>query len=559
MLTQLLFPAGADLQLEAVLAEATQLTFVVGTTTAQVACPLCGEPTTRRHSRYQRTLADVPCAAFTVRLELHTRRFFCAHPACPRRIFTERVPALAAPSARRTHRLTALLQQVGLALGGEAGTRLAHLLGLLTSATTLLRLIRQVPDPPTGDPQVVGIDDFAFRKGQTYGTILVDLETGQPLDLLPDRTAESVAAWLRTHPQVIIITRDRAEVYIEGATTGAPQATQVADRWHLLKNLSETLDEILTRLYPALEQALRPEPAPGTMDPEAAAAPPVPHPAEPAPPTTPTPPGGSSLTTAPALSRAAQLHQARRAQKLAQYEEVQTRRASGQSLTQIARELGLSRRTVRKHGRSPVFPERQARRPAASPLDPHKPYLRERWAAGCHNAAQLWREVRQRGYGGGYDRVYAFLRTLSAERSTRTAGGAPKRRPVRRREWTQRLGRPAAELTVEERAAVEQVCARSPVLGMVYDLVQRFGQMVRERTPEAFAGWLDAALASGVDELVRFAQGLQRDAAAVVAALTLPWSNGPVEGHVNRLKVLKRAMYGRAKFPLLRKRVLCAA
>lgn len=569
MLTPFLFPTG-DLALEAVLADATGLTLLVAPTGTQATCPLCQEPTTHRHSRYRRTLAAAPCATQAVRLELHARRFFCPTPTCPRRIFTERLPALAAPSARRTHRLTSLLQQIGLALGGTPGVRLAAPLGCITSARTLLRLVHQVPDPPTAPPRVVGIDDFAFRKGRTYGTILVDLETGEPLDLLPDRDAASVAAWLQAHPSVAIITRDRAEVYAQGATQGAPQAIQIADRWHLLKNLSETLDEILTRLYPELGQAVLTDPA-EAADPSPA---PVADPS-PAPPAT--PPAETVLpadTTAPNIavdtaphaadsgsgSRVSPLQQQRRARRLALYEEVQARRAEGQSQRQLAEALGLALRTVQRFLQTDRFPERRPRAAAASALDPYKAYLRERWAAGGHNCARLGREVRERGYRGSYESVYAFLTNQHGSKAERSGKRATRARRAKTgyRVWRQRLSQPAATLTAEEQAAVEQVCAQNAEVRTVYELGQQFGQMVREQERTQLDGWLAAALSSGVAELARFARGLQQDYAAVAAALEWPWSNGPVEGHVNRLKVFKRMMYGRAGFALLRKRVLCA-
>jgi len=551
MLTPFLFPDCPDLAMDTIQIDATGLTFIVTTISPQACCPVCGAPTTRRHSGYRRTLADAPCATQAVRLELHTRRFFCATPTCPRRVFTERVPALAAPFARRTTRLTALLQRVGLALGGEPGARFAKPLGAPTSARTLLRLVRQHPDPPPATPQHVGIDDFAFRKGHTYGTILVDLDTGTPLDLLADRDVDSVATWLRAHPTITLITRDRADVYASGATQGAPQATQVLDRWHLLHNLSETVDEILLRLTPALTEALAAlaeQPSPPAGDDASLvqeAAPPIPAPA----------PAAAPKTTPAQQRRAARQEQAR-TQRHARYEAVHARHTVGQSIRQIADDLAISRRTVERLLRTPSFADRRARSAATTQLDPYHEYLRTRWEAGCHNAAQLWRELQARGYRGSYGSVYHWLTGRSGStRRPRPVRGRPK---VRRREWQKYLNRPPTTLSGEEQTLVEQVCAHTPEVETVYTLVQQFGRLIREQRRDELDPWLAATLKSGIEELSRFARGIQTDYAGVAAALEQPFSNGPVEGHVNRLKAIKRQMYGRAKFPLLRKRVLCA-
>jgi transposase len=218
-------------------------------------CPACGYRSQQVHSRYQRTVMDLPWGRFTVRLQLSARKFFCRVPTCPRRIFTERLPEVVAPYARRTTRLVEVLRLLGFALGGEAGARLVARLGMAVSPATLLRLVRRASLADRLTPRVLGVDDWAFRKGHRYGTILVDLEQRRIIELLPDRKAESLARWLDEHPGVQIITRDRAQVYAEGARQGAPQATQVADCWHLLKNLGEALERYLLHHRQAIKAA----------------------------------------------------------------------------------------------------------------------------------------------------------------------------------------------------------------------------------------------------------------------------------------------------------------
>jgi transposase len=310
---------------------------------------------------------------------LQTRRFFCSSQSCSRRIFTERLPKTAARYARRTTRLNEALQSVGLALGGEAGARLAARLGMAVSGDTLLRRIRQLTVADKPAPRVLGVDDWAWKRGHRYGTILVDLERRRVIDLLPDRQAETLASWLQQHPGVEVISRDRAGAYADGARRGAPQARQVADRWHLLANLSESVREWLERHRSFLPQAMPPTP---TRQPEAVV------------------PVDSALPKQKGENRWQRLAEQRRAHRLARYQQVRQLREHGHSERAIARQLRISRKVVRRFLAAPAFPERAARPPRATLLSPYHEYLRRRWTEGCHNAAQLLREISQQGYRG---------------------------------------------------------------------------------------------------------------------------------------------------------------
>ncbi len=558
-LIEFLLPNGPDLRCDALDLDlgAATITLVVTSTQARSPCPRCQQMATRVHSQYMRTLADLPWADRAVRVRLYVRRFFCLDDACQQRIFTERVPTIVAPWARRTRRLAERQRSVGLALGGAAGARMAARLDQPTSRDTLLRLVRQLPDLDEVTPTRLGVDDFALRKGQRYGTILVNLDTGRPIDLVRERTAEVLATWLATHPGVELITRDRAGAYAEGARQGAPDAVQIADRWHILSNVAEALKRIFAD-YP---HALTPAPGESEVRAEAGTA-------------STNNASASGATTPPAappplpLTRMEHLQQQRHTRRQERYAQIHALAAQGSSLRTIAMQLQLSRGTVRKYARATTAPPPQRRAKRPSLLDAYKPYLVARWNAGCHVGVDLLREIEAQGYQGGrsvaMDFVAAIRQQQGVGRKKRT-GLPPQRardpRPTAPTPTTLTwvvLKRPERR-TAQEQAHLLAVQQTEPKLAVVVTLVEDFAMMVRERAAERLDAWLERAARSGVGALKSFASGIRRDYAAVKAGLSVPYSNGVVEGNVNRLKTVKRQMYGRANFDLLRKRVLYAA
>ena len=543
VLTHLL-PDATLLRLEAChVDDATALiTLRVRSLQTSVPCPLCATPARRIHSHYERTLADLPWAQYRVCLQLRARKWFCRNRACPRRIFTERLPTVAAPWARYTLRLAQRLVALGLALGGKAGVRLSQAWDVAVSRNTLLRLLRRQPVPSLPTPTVLGVDDFALRKRHTYGTILVDLERRQPVALLPGRTAEPFAQWLREHPGVQVIARDRSTAYAEGARAGASQATQVADRFHLVQNLRETLDQVFltqSSVLDAVNAMLRPQPVPLS---EGMLAVPV-------------PPHDIPL---PAQQRAAQ----RQARRQALHTQVWALHRQGWTALAIAQHVGLGLRTVERDLQSATFagPKRRSDL-GTSVLNPYKPYLLERWNAGCYTAMRLFRELQQRGYAGSYARVAAYARRLRQAQGLPPAHRRPRQalspvveppcQPLTPRRATWLVLRRETQRTEAETQQLAQLRAQSAEVAEAIDLAQDFARLVRQRQPASLDPWLQRATTSALETLQRFASGLREDYEAVKAGVTLPWSTSPVEGHINRLKMVKRQMFGRARLALL--------
>jgi transposase len=530
-------------------------------------CPTCHQFSTRLHSYYLRSPADLPVSGRTVQLQLRVRRFRCQHPQCKQKTFAERFPETLSAHAQRTQRLTAILAVFALAMSGRAGERLLAQVGMSTSADTLVRLAKKAEPSPIGVPEILGVDDFALRRGKTYGTILVDLETNRPIDLLTERTGDAFADWLRGHPGVKLICRDRSSAYARGAFEGAPEAQQILDHWHVLKNLGEVVLRVVGRMHEALKQR-------------------------------------QAVSGVQVRSRYRKLRssselaasQASRLRRQASYQEVVRLYQQGKSMAAIVAQLHLSPTTVRKYVYAGAFPERATHFRRKGQLGSYLPYLERRVQEGCDNASLLWREIRDQGFPKGYKVVNTWLREYVQKPGRRSSEQELSRREAllsvvkagagsystqensdslviqadadgavlleeplespRHLSWL--LLRDRASLTSQEQQMLAFI-RQEPAIEIVYDLAQRFGTMVRSRQSELLDPWLQAALGSGIPDLRTFAEGLQREYSALKAALIYPYSTCPVEGQINRLKLIKRSMYGRGSFELLRKRVLIAA
>jgi len=530
-----LVPTSGRLELRSLALEGEKIILIVRTCGDHASCPRCGQPSARVHSHYHRTLADLPWAGIPTHISLWSRRFFCDTADCPRRVFTERLPGVAAPHAHRTDRLRDWLVHTAFALGGKPGARLLRQLGIPVCGSTLLSYLRAqtLPAGPTPRIRILSVDDFAFRRGCTYGSILVDLERHQVIDLLPDRSGTGFAAWLTAHPGVELLSRDRSSEYAAAARHAAPQACQIADRFHLLRNLRDVVWRVFKRHAKLVERVV----APGPAGPVGCAVP--------------------SLTRL-RLDREG-TRERTRAEMAARFTAIQRFVQEGMSQAAIARTLGLNWQTVHKYAAYATPPERRHTSRQPSVFTPYQGYLLGRWASGCRNARQLWRELVAHGYPGSYrhvarltgylrhqERMGAGLPSSPSGMTPAQATGLVVARPEKR--------------TADENAVLERLGKLHPEMQVTLTLFASFAALVRERSPAGPASrveeWLAEARASPVPELAAFAVKLRQDLEAVLASFTLPYSQGQTEGQVNRLKLLKRSMYGRAKLDLLRQRML---
>jgi transposase len=470
----------------------------------------------------------------SVELWVTVGRFRCRNASCPRKIFCERLPRVARVHGRQTDRASEIVRLIGYVAGGLPGQRLLNRLSIATSDDTVLRRVREKPAEEASVIPVrnLGVDDWAWRKGQDYGTILVNLDLHRVIDLLGDRSCESFSAWLQQHPEIATISRDRCGLYAEGATLGAPQSQQVADRFHLVLNLSSTMERVLEErsrelILPPAED---PVPAAESACPtEVDAVVPLAAPSRPTP------------------------SQQRRQRRLERYQEVVALFDGGHSQRDISRELGMNRKTIRRWLRGDQFPERKLPHRAPPKVTEFADYLRQRWNEGCHNASRLYREIQAKGYGGKRRMVAQFV---AGWRKTGKAVSPKSPQRIAPKHAAILVTRPANKMTEEQRRLLDRIVGQCPEVFDLRQLALSFREALMADESTQLRQWIARAKHCEFGSVVRFAYGLQKDSSAVSAAVDTPWSTGQVEGQINRLKMIKRQMYGRAGFSLLRKRVI---
>jgi transposase len=509
--------APCGLAIERIETDAEKLLITARPASMTATCPSCGNVSARIHSKYQRFLSDLPSQGRAVRLSVQARRFRCVLKGCRQRIFSERLEAtVTRPFARRTSRLEGIVHHLGLALGGRPGQSFARRLLLPVSNDTLLRVVRRHAAGSATDPRVVGIDDWAWKRGHRYGTIICDLEQRRIIDILPDREAATVAEWLAARPSIAVIARDRGAGYRQAAADGRPEAVQVADRWHLMENASAAFLTAVQRSMQAIRKAV----GVGVVDP-------------------------ALLSSAEARQHDGWLRREK------ENTAVLDMTKGGVTIKEIVRRTGRSRGLVRqiiRTGRTDIFRTRM------SSLEPFLVRLDKEWAAGCHNGAALWRKLKAAGFNGSHRVVAEWATRRRKEESAAYDDRRPRKSPS---------ARAIARMMTVERDKLSKTIASTiaiiesavPRLTTARNLIDRFHNLIRSRDKTGLEAWLADAKASLV---ASFAKGIVLDQAAVTAALTEPWSNGQTEGQNTKLKLVKRQMYGRASLDLLRARLLGA-
>jgi len=516
-------------------------------------CPDCGATSRSRHSRYWRKLRDLPMQGTSVTVTVLLGRWRCRRQECVRQIFTERVAGVLLPHSQHTIRLAEVHRLVGRALGGRSGERLLNRLGMPSSRHTLLREVIRGARGAASQPtvRVLGVDDWAWRKGQSFGTILVDLERSEVVDLLPTRSAEALSEWLAKHSEVKVVSRDRQGSYAQGARCTAPEAVQVADRFHLTFNLRQAVERELAvrrpflRFTPQSIPALAPRPD-GEKEKRQ----------------------NTIRIRSSVKKQHAESARLRRQQQLELFQTIHRLKATGMTVTEIADHLGLNRRRIDRWLRLDTLPERNRMEPRPGMIESFRNYLQERWDTGCRHGRTLFAEIQALGYIGAFSRLANLLspwrQPPPLEPAAASAEATPQEetnRPPAARQISPQvaaalLTKFRSDLTPQQEEIVDTLKLHCPDFAVMRELVLSFRKVLRLGKLIGLHSWIERAQKSGIHAMMRFVRTLKQDLSAIEAAVTEPWSNGPVEGHINRLKTLKRQMYGRAGIELLRARLL---
>ncbi|MEQ9442959.1 MAG: ISL3 family transposase [Cyclobacteriaceae bacterium] len=531
--SKLIFPDGNSFKVIAVGNCQDKLNIYVQSKSRSGICPRCHMPSKRVHSYYIRKLNDLPAFGKSSHILLRSRKFYCHTDICPLKVFAERYASHFKPYKRRTERLEIKIKNLGLLTGGKSAERICSMLSMPISDTTILRIVGKAELPQEEPVLAVGVDDWAFKKRDRYGSILVNLHTGKVVDLLPDREEATLREWLQQRPQIEVVTRDRFSNFQKAIAVGAPQALQVTDRWHLLRNLSEAIQKILIRHYSKINTTLARQPQKDTS--------------------------WNPISIQPVSKQADKADALQNGIRLQRFKQLKDLQGKDYSIRAMARHLGMSRQTVKKYLDMEALPRRSHR--TGNTLEQYFPFIKKRMEEEPNLfLITLWKELKAVGYPGAYTTLSEALQYYGI-RIGKKAGltrKLPGRAGASFKPSTTAIlfASNPDKLSDAQRKIIDELCIASDDLLKTFMLAQSFRSMMTERLgSRMLSSWIDQSRNSGINEMVSFAKGLLTDYTAIENALSLQWSNGPSEGNVNRLKLIKRQMYGRAGFELLKKRV----
>lgn len=499
-------------------------------TQAESICPVCLKKSGRIHSRYSRRLIDLPILGQTLQLLLFSRKFFCDNTKCSRKIFTERYSSLIKSYARRTDRLEEILIAVAFSSNAQTDSKLSRKMGFYVSRDTILRIIRKQPIKTNHGAEIVGVDDWAYRKNHTYGTIVCDQETGKPIDLFAGRESTDFAKWLEEHPTIKLITRDRSDSYSKAIKDTSPQIIEVADRFHISKNLLDTLKDFAQKTF-ASRIHIGYEEKPVEEE-------------------------KSRDTATKAKQRQTQV----RENKRTVVREVKKLRAQGMTIKAIASEMKIVRNTVMRYIRldeETAISRRSSNWPKKL-TDQYDQTIANLILSG-NSARQIYIALQEQGCKASETTVWRRINQLKSQNKiTKSPNDAPKlvKKWLKCSDVISYMWTFEDELIEEHKGYLDTVFLKFPAAKTAYSLVQKFRLIQKEKAPDKFLEWIEEAMASGISEMKSFAKGIKSNLPEVYNAYIYDYSNGLLEGHINRLKMIKRLMFGRANFDLLRQRVL---
>lgn len=508
-------------------------------------CPICGHFSSSVHDHYHRKITDLPVFQNTTTLFLKTRKFKCKNYSCHRKVFSEQTSHIKRYS-RRTIRVSQLLDSLSIELTGKHGSQLSKLLYLSVSCSTVTRIALKQELPVINQPAILGVDDWAFRKGVNYGTVLINMETSRPIDLLSSRDSANLKEWLKKYPAVKIVSRDRSGAYSSAINEICPDAIQVADRFHLLMNLSDALDKYFKSVRKEIRQVItdKTDEILSLSANEGQC-------------------NSTDVTNFLAVQIASESKEIQLDQRIDTFNKVKEFQSKGTPLKRISTILKISRNTVRSYFIQETLSPRI--HPRSINIALFSDYILSRLNMEGYKKKDIFDEILGLGYNGGHTQAFVYINKLKLEYGLTTLDSLevkqkiiPYVKPLDSRKLAKYIGGSISEIEdPDERSCMKTLIANLPELQIVRKLVQIFRTMLK-RGCGSITRWIDFVKKSKrkLSGLKSFAHGLSRDIKAVENGIRLPWSNGTVEGHVNRIKCIKRQMYGRASFELLRRKVI---